>query len=196
MDVHLAMDGRENAEQVALENKHPLGIPHKLGDGDTAQECVYGATLVECSHGRIVGESALFTTCRWCAAPAAQTGRAGVVRGPISEHNCRPDRLADPHKDVLIGDRQAVFLTIVALRDGLSVAGPDLAALTDAQRNLLVDTLRTMDRATPGERDDADDAADVGMDDLGRDGSPPATEEDGTAAHAQPERGEGVVEGR
>jgi len=196
MDVHPAMGGRENAERVALETKHPLGIPHTLGDGDTAQECVYGATLVECPHDRIASGSALFTTSRWSAAPAAQAGRAGAVRGPISGHDCRPDRLADPHKDVVIGDRQAVFLTIVVLRDGLSVAGPDLAALTDAQRNLLVDTLRTMDRATPGGRDDADDAADVGMDDLGPDGSPPAIGEDGTAAHAQPERGEGVVEGR
>jgi len=118
------------------------------------------------------------------------------VRGPISGHNRRLGRPADLHMDVLTGDRQAVFLTIAALRDGLSAAGPDLVALTDAQRSLLVDTLRTTDRATPGEGDDAEDADDVGTDDLGRNGSPSATAGDGTAAHAQPERREGVVEGR
>jgi len=70
MDVHPAMDGRENAESVALENKHRLGAPHTLGGGDTAQECACGATLVECPHDRIMSGSALFTKCPWYAAPA------------------------------------------------------------------------------------------------------------------------------
>ncbi len=55
-------------------------------------------------------------------------------------------RIDAPAADRATADRRAVFLSIASLRDGLPAVGPDLAELTDAQRSLLVDALRTMDR--------------------------------------------------
>lgn len=75
MDVHPAMDGRENAERVARENKHRLGAPHTLGDGDIEQECACGATLVECPHDRLMNGSALLVQCPWYGAPAGTPRR-------------------------------------------------------------------------------------------------------------------------
>jgi len=50
-----------------------------------------------------------------------------------------------------IEDRRAVFLAIATLRDGRRAADPELAKLTDAQRSLLVDALRTIERSgAPG----------------------------------------------
>ncbi len=85
-------------------------------------------------------------------------------------------------------DRQAIFLVIAALRDGLPAAGPDLAALTDAQRSLLVDALRTTDRATPGEGQEGND---VGTDSSSCANHAPPTVGDGTAARAQPKQDKG-----
>jgi len=75
MDVHPAMHGRENAERVARENQHRLGLPYLMGDGDTAQDCECGAELVECPHDRVMSGSALTEQCPWYGAPAGTPRR-------------------------------------------------------------------------------------------------------------------------
>lgn len=75
MVLHPSMDGRENAERVARENKHCLGAPYLMGDGDRAQECACGAMLIECPHERVMSGSALIAECPWYGAPAGTPRR-------------------------------------------------------------------------------------------------------------------------